>query len=105
MGLVSQTIVSTKTGYDLLYIVQYIGLPVGSPSTKYRSGPGLNFRMVLRTYLAAHSEASSYLSKITSLILAADDGAFAYLFGKCTCNHSVVSGLPYGSGRRIYTRT
>lgn len=43
--------------------------PVGKPRVKYLSADGLNWRILLRMYFAAHSLARSYSSRMTSLIL------------------------------------
>ena len=44
-----------KNNILLNFCSTHFELPVGNPRTKYLSGPGLNFRIVFLTYLAAHS--------------------------------------------------
>lgn len=46
--------------------------PVGSPSVKNRPGPGPNWTMRLRMYLAAHSLACAYVSRMTSFMAGAE---------------------------------
>lgn len=46
--------------------------PVGSPSVKNRPGPGPKWTMRLRMYLAAHSLACAYVSRMTSFMAGAE---------------------------------
>lgn len=43
--------------------------PVGRPSVKYLSGPGWKSTIFRRTYLAAHSETSLYVSRMIRRIV------------------------------------
>lgn len=51
-----------------VYLYKKSYSPVGSPNTKYLSGPGWKSFILFATYFAAHSDTAPAESKITSLI-------------------------------------